>query len=279
MKKSLLILLSSALVLSFGSSASASINSYDDYNWHYPVANTTVNSDYGPRTINGNYQFHKGIDLNCYEETIEAVADGTIASAGTFSDGTKYVALRTNDGDPYYPNLLMVRYLHLKSTSVSTNDSVDEGDPLGITGNTGGVGYHLHFDVNNGNTYNGGSMDEYNTIDPFLFWPDIFGESQYPQLVENISLTEDLSATEQDDSHDHEHIYDSEHLFEDTLTDYVGESEFLKWLYSIPNEKNRTVSAFKEYFGISDDLETQIKAADKAEAEKKNAEKEVGKRG
>ena len=44
------------------------------------------------------------------------------------------------------------RFLHLQSASVSVGQMVSEGQELGITGNTGNVGFHLHHDVRKNGT-------------------------------------------------------------------------------------------------------------------------------
>ncbi len=44
------------------------------------------------------------------------------------------------------------RFLHMKSISVKVGDVLAEGTPVGITGNTGNVGYHLHHDVRKNGT-------------------------------------------------------------------------------------------------------------------------------
>lgn len=44
------------------------------------------------------------------------------------------------------------RFLHLQSSSVSVGQTVVEGQELGITGNTGNVGFHLHHDIRKNGT-------------------------------------------------------------------------------------------------------------------------------
>ena len=77
---------------------------------------------------------------------------------------------------------LIIRYMHMRSMAVSDGgvsraaDYVSASDPLGETGNTGGVQPHFHMDVNahnitSGTVYGSGSVDV--GQNPAAFFPDI----------------------------------------------------------------------------------------------------------
>lgn len=256
MKKS--IFLSSVLALVLGvTNVSASTetpqsdpdNPYSQMGWQWVTTNTTVTSPYGWRTINGVQEFHKGFDIGVYLQDVTAAQTGTIMSAGTFSDGAMYIALETNNVDPTSGKKLVARYLHLSSKLVSTGQSVNNGVKIGVSGNTGGVPYHLHFDVNNAGTYNGGQMDQYNTINPTRFWPYMF-TSAY--TADNQTIEE--STQEELD------IDNPEYYFEDSLINYVESAKFNSWFNSL-EQKDRTLTNFKKYFKLTDEKVAEIQAA------------------
>jgi Peptidase family M23 len=234
------------------------LNPYAGFYWYYPTNTSDITSPYGWRTINGELEFHKGFDLGAYLAPAKSVDAGKVLSAGTYSDDSRYVTIQTNDKDPDTSKLLVVRYIHLNSSSVSTGASVTRGQQIGVTGNTGGVGYHLHFDVNNAGVTSGGSMNESNTINPVHFWPSRSWSSPPADLTMN-SLTGEEGHIEEQHGHSHDGYYNDEYFFEDTLINHVGEEKFKEWLLSLPMEE-RTVTNFKNHFNISDKHEKDIKA-------------------
>lgn len=88
---------------------------------------------------------HQGIDLACPVGTpIHAVSSGTIriAASGSRSAGTWITAIHDSaDG-------FASRYLHLSRLMVKPGQHVQQGDVIGLSGNTGAsTGPHLHFDL------------------------------------------------------------------------------------------------------------------------------------
>jgi murein DD-endopeptidase MepM/ murein hydrolase activator NlpD len=110
----------------------------------WPVDGPVV-SGFGPRTINGSYEYHPGIDIAVPEGTpIRAALGGTVslqqseAESGGYGN---YTCLDHGGG-------LSTCYAHQSSFAVSLGQSVSQGDVIGYTGCTGYCfGPHLHFEV------------------------------------------------------------------------------------------------------------------------------------
>jgi murein DD-endopeptidase MepM/ murein hydrolase activator NlpD len=110
----------------------------------WPVDGPVV-SGFGPRTINGSYEYHPGIDIAVPEGTpIRAAATGTVslqqseAESGGYGN---YTCLDHGGG-------LSTCYAHQSSFAVSLGQSVSQGEIIGYTGCTGYCfGPHLHFEV------------------------------------------------------------------------------------------------------------------------------------
>lgn len=104
-----------------------------------------IASGFGPRTINGSYEYHPGIDIAVPEGTpIRAAASGTViftepeASSGGYGN---YTCIDHGGG-------LSTCYAHQSSFAVSAGQSVSQADIIGYTGCTGYcLGPHLHFEV------------------------------------------------------------------------------------------------------------------------------------
>lgn len=134
---------------------------------------------------------HHGIDVFAYRGApLVAVTDGTIVAVGTPSSTSGLrVRLRDACGWEYY-------YGHLDSARVSVGQNVKAGQVLGLMGNTGTSGVHLHFNVSPDGAYN-------SDINPFdlLWWTSNVdcGGGFYPlQRHSNAFTTEhyySLSAT------------------------------------------------------------------------------------
>jgi peptidoglycan DL-endopeptidase CwlO len=110
----------------------------------WPVDGPVV-SGFGPRTINGSYEYHPGIDIAVPEGTpIRAALSGTVslqqseAESGGYGN---YTCLDHGGG-------LSTCYAHQSSFAVSLGQSVSQGAIIGYTGCTGYCfGPHLHFEV------------------------------------------------------------------------------------------------------------------------------------
>lgn len=94
----------------------------------------------------GYFGRHAGYDYPIVRWAVRAPEAGTILNVWTGRetvDGGNIVELQGQ-----YTH----RFLHLQSASVKVGQKVAEGQELGITGNTGNVGFHLHHDVRKNGT-------------------------------------------------------------------------------------------------------------------------------
>jgi murein DD-endopeptidase MepM/ murein hydrolase activator NlpD len=110
----------------------------------WPVSGPVV-SGFGPRTINGSYEFHPGIDIAVPSGTpIRAAADGTViftepeSSSGGYGN---YTCIDHGGG-------LSTCYAHQESFAVSAGQSVSQGQVIGYSDCTGYCfGPQVHFEV------------------------------------------------------------------------------------------------------------------------------------
>jgi murein DD-endopeptidase MepM/ murein hydrolase activator NlpD len=110
----------------------------------WPVDGPVV-SGFGPRTINGSYEFHPGIDIAVPSGTpIRAAADGTViftepeASSGGYGN---YTCIDHGGG-------LSTCYAHQESFAVTPGEHVSQGQVIGYSDCTGYCfGPHVHFEV------------------------------------------------------------------------------------------------------------------------------------
>ncbi len=110
----------------------------------WPV-NGPVVSPFGPRTINGGYEFHPGIDIAVPTGTpIRAAADGTVileqseAESGGYGN---YTCIDHGGG-------ISTCYAHQESFAVSMGEHVQQGQVIGYSDCTGYCfGPHVHFEV------------------------------------------------------------------------------------------------------------------------------------
>ena len=133
--------------------SSASITSPDnpsagDFQSPFPNLNVTVTSEFGYRIIQGNREFHTGIDLVAHHlAPVSAVAGGTVVTARFCSGYGFYVTIRHNNG-------MYSRYAHLDRLLVRINQTVTQGQTIGTQGNTGrSFGSHLHLEIRTSNSY------------------------------------------------------------------------------------------------------------------------------
>jgi len=110
-----------------------------------------ITSPFGPRNLNGDKRFHKGIDcVGLTSKNVLAVCDATVVSSQIILDKSNatwewgnYVKL--DDGYGYFPH-----YCHLSKRQVNKGDKIKAGQLIGLEGQTGySFGSHLHFEVRN----------------------------------------------------------------------------------------------------------------------------------
>ncbi|MCB0858185.1 MAG: peptidoglycan DD-metalloendopeptidase family protein [Solirubrobacterales bacterium] len=104
----------------------------------------TVTSGFGPRSSPGGIgsTYHEGIDISVPEGTpIRAAASGTVIMASYNGGYGNYTCVDHGSG-------LSTCYAHQSGFAVSAGQSVDQGQIIGYSGNTGSsTGPHLHFEV------------------------------------------------------------------------------------------------------------------------------------
>ena len=107
-------------------------------------ANQTITSDFGWRQdpFTGEARFHSGRDIRmAYGQDVQAAAAGTVTFAGT--RGGYGVTVEVDHGDGK-----VTRYAHLSAAAVSVGQTVESGQVIARSGNSGhSTGPHLHFEV------------------------------------------------------------------------------------------------------------------------------------
>jgi murein DD-endopeptidase MepM/ murein hydrolase activator NlpD len=128
---------------SAGAAASTGATSSSGFAW--PLC-APVTSEYGPRWG----RMHRGIDQGASTGTpVGASKDGSVIFAGTQGGYGNLVMIDHHDG-------VVTAYAHLSSMSVSSGQSVSQGQTIGAVGSTGNsTGPHLHFETRvNGSAVN-----------------------------------------------------------------------------------------------------------------------------
>ncbi len=113
----------------------------------WPV-NGPITSGYGPRNINGRYEFHPGVDIGVPTGTpIRAAAAGRVTIAGPEGGYGNYTCIDHGGG-------LSTCYAHQERFLVSVGQTVAQGQIIGLSDCTGYCsGPHVHFEVRiNGQT-------------------------------------------------------------------------------------------------------------------------------
>ena len=144
-----------------------------------------LSSPFGYRTINGQKDYHKGIDLvGRSTKRILAPCDGKIGMSVIITDKSNktwewgnFVRLDTADGYRVY-------MCHMARRDVKIGDVVKAGDPIGVEGNTGySFGSHCHFELRRGNV----SINPC----PFLGIENKAGTTYYNTFKEEDDMTKD----------------------------------------------------------------------------------------
>ena len=138
-------------------------------NLPYKSGKVTLTSHFGWRTLNGQRDYHKGVDLSGTDKTLVAPCDGVIGSSTIITDKSNltwqwgnYIRIDTADG-------LKIFMCHMAQRKVKVGQKVKAGDVVGIEGNTGySFGSHCHFEVRK----NGESVDP----TPYLGIPNEWGQ-------------------------------------------------------------------------------------------------------
>jgi murein DD-endopeptidase MepM/ murein hydrolase activator NlpD len=106
-----------------------------------PLRQIRVSSGFGYRIhpFTGTLRLHAGVDLEANRDTVFAIADGRVTGTGYNGSLGCYIRIR-------HPGNIVSTYGHLFLVGVQVNDTVNAGEPIGLSGATGLVtGPHLHF--------------------------------------------------------------------------------------------------------------------------------------
>jgi len=111
------------------------------HSWRLPITNPVTTSGFGYRWG----RLHAGEDFAVSVGTpLAAMSTGTVDYAGAMSGYGNLVRLRYWDGTVSY-------FGHMSSVSVNVGQSVDPGQIVGLSGNTGhSTGPHLHLEIHPG---------------------------------------------------------------------------------------------------------------------------------
>jgi LAS superfamily LD-carboxypeptidase LdcB len=115
-------------------------------NFKNPV-NGPITSDYGPRSCSVCSSFHKGIDYGVPIGTPIGASDrGSVDYAGWINGYGNTIII-------YHGNGNATLYAHLSEINIKNHQTVGQGQPIGLSGNTGNsTGPHLHFSLIKGYT-------------------------------------------------------------------------------------------------------------------------------
>lgn len=153
---------------------------------------TTVTSPFGPRTVEGKYSDHKGIDITngCNNNNVIATKSGTVTTVNNSCDNTggydntcgggygNYVIIDHGDGTSSV-------YAHMYPNSITVSDGtkVEQGEKIGEVGNSGSsTACHLHFEIR----INGIQVDPLNYIS---------ANNPRPMNQYNLASVDDSSST------------------------------------------------------------------------------------
>lgn len=114
----------------------------------YKSGKVTLTSKFGWRNLNGEQNYHKGIDLSGTDKVLVAPCDGVIGSSTIITDKSNltwqwgnYIRIDTDNG-------LQILMCHMAERKVKVGERVRAGDVVGIEGNTGySFGSHCHFET------------------------------------------------------------------------------------------------------------------------------------
>lgn len=110
---------------------------------HAPLRSLTITSGTGWRMhpLTGKWTNHHGIDLRAYFEPVFAVMAGVVGKIGYDERSGFFIRL-------IHSPQITSSYAHLSEIKVKEGESIQPGQVIGISGNTGNsAGAHLHFRI------------------------------------------------------------------------------------------------------------------------------------
>ena len=117
------------------------ITSFEYTNWFWPGDSSYLTSYFGNREVEGEYNYHKGIDINVRYTNVYAARAGIVISAKYSSSYGYYIVID-------HGNNIQTLYAHMSKLLVKVGQEVGGRELIGIGGNTGwSTGPHLHFEI------------------------------------------------------------------------------------------------------------------------------------
>ena len=113
-----------------------------------PIDSLQITSPYGMREhpIDGGKKQHQGIDLRANNDYIYSVMPGKVTKSGKDKKLGNYIEIEHGDFKTIYG--------HLQTILVNIKQSVEAGQPIAISGNSGAsTGEHLHFGMKYNDIY------------------------------------------------------------------------------------------------------------------------------
>lgn len=107
-----------------------------------PIDSMVITSPYGQRKdpFTGKVAYHKGIDMKGNNDYVYSVMPGIVTKTGKSKGLGNFVEVKHGD--------FKSTYAHLYNILVNTKQSIEAGQPIGISGSTGrSTGEHLHFQM------------------------------------------------------------------------------------------------------------------------------------
>ncbi|MEV8588334.1 M23 family metallopeptidase [Streptomyces sp. NPDC051180] len=113
-----------------------------------PVAGSYISTGYKTGGSLWSSGSHSGVDFHAaYGTQVVSVGSGTVVEAGWGGAYGNNIVIRMNDGT-------FTQYGHLSSIGVHVGQTVEPGQPIGVSGSTGNsTGPHLHFEARTGADY------------------------------------------------------------------------------------------------------------------------------
>lgn len=112
-----------------------------------PIENGIITSGYGYRILRGMKEFHPGIDIGVHGNPTD------VKVVAAYSGIIVVMKYSDSFGNVVYvrrPDKMLCIYPHLSffNPKLKLGDQINEGDYIGIMGNTGhSFGLHLHFEI------------------------------------------------------------------------------------------------------------------------------------
>ena len=160
--------------------------------YSFPVAgdNLVMSDGYGISPTSYRNHAHNGIDLKArYQDVMATENQGRVVKVGSDKTSGNFAVVEYDraDGAKW-----RVSYCHLDSVAVRQGDTVNAGQKLGVSGNTGNsTGPHLHLTVR----HQTAGSTEFKTVDPLNYLAEIAVRGNLTATVVKKGMNTDLLAS------------------------------------------------------------------------------------